>query len=228
MATRFYFDNVNLPTTTPLNNVNWEQLTGSNGQLVRKTAISSLVALSDSSPDTIPITTTQDIFCYNFISSPIPPQLITGTVSLVIRCSENATTNNATLAVIVTVFPGGKINSDPDRGTLFSVFGTDTEFPLTASSATRIITAQAITPLVTLPGDRISVQIGARATGPTAAGSFILRAGYSAASDFALTSALTTDLNPWVEFSQNIFAADFNNYQFVKVGNGMSVSEKIR
>jgi hypothetical protein len=55
-----------------------------------------------------------------------------------------------------------------------------------------------------------------------------MRQGNSAASDFALTAALTTDLNPWMEFSTDIFGTKLNNYQSARVGDGMSGAERIR
>ncbi len=227
-ATRFYFPSgilMNSPVS-PAYDAGWEQTGGAFTRkiLIYKPKLSFTTIVAGFNV-TIPITTTQDILTNQFISEPIPAQRITGTFSLVIPCDENATTNNATLAVVVKVVSqdGGTV-----RGTLFSVFGTDTEFPLAASVATRIVNTQAVTALTTQPGDRIVVEVGAHAAAPTAAGNFDLKFGYNKASDFALTSALTTDLNPWCEFSQDLFGTQLNNYQFIKAGDGISVGEKIR
>lgn len=112
------------------------------------------------------------------------------------------------------------------RGTLFSNFNQDTEFATTQS--TRIVNAQSVTNVITQPGDRIVLEVGGHAAAPTAATTYTMRQGDNNAADFALTSALTTDLNPWLEFSQNIYSTDTNNYQQVKVGDGLSTGEKIR
>jgi hypothetical protein len=112
------------------------------------------------------------------------------------------------------------------RGTLFSNFLLDTEFATT--TATRIIAATALTALTTQPGDRLVLELGAHAIAPTVAGSYTMRFGNSNAADFALTSALTTDLNPWMELSQDLYGTPLNNYQHVKVESGMSTAEKIR
>lgn len=165
----------------------------------RKLNQSLITVLADNSL-TIPITTTQDILCRQYVSDPLPAQTITGTFSLVVRCVETDANANATLATLVYVVAQ---DGQTSRGTLFSVFGTDTEFGTTA--ATRIVNAQNVTSQTAQAGDRIVVEIGLTATTPLALDGAIQRFGTSAASDFALTSALTTDLNPWCEFSQNLF-----------------------
>lgn len=226
MATRFWLSNAGAAPVSPAVDGGWEQ----SGQVVRalmmpKLRTRTLQALANASAITVPITTTQDIVGSQWISEPIPPQRIIGTVSLVVRVFENANSNNVTLAAVVKVVSqdGGTV-----RGTLFSTFSTGTEFPLSASAATRIVNAQAVTALTTQPGDRLVLELGGHAAAPTAAGSYTMRFGNNAASDFALTAALTTDLNPWLELSQDLWDADLNNCQFVRVEDGMSATEKTR
>jgi hypothetical protein len=230
-ARRFYFTRaVSAPVNPPFD-TGWEQ-TGEalRGMLVPKLMLSALDALTNDQV-TVPITTTQDILTRQFVSGPVRAGIINGTFSLVVRCSENATTNNATLAVVVNL-----VSQDGQtlRGALFSNFNQDTEFAVTASAATRIVNAQALTQRTAQDGDRIVVEIGVHAAGPTAAGSAIARFGTDAASDFALTSALTTDLNPWCEFSNDLWPSLPNNYAYVDShaipGNTgiVSFTEKIR
>jgi hypothetical protein len=228
VATRFYFpaEGSGTPNISPAADSGWEQT----GQMTRlklldKRSLSTLSTLADTSTRTVPITTTQDIVCNQFISGPIPPQLIdtSCTFSMVIRVLESALTANVTLAVVVRVLSsdGGTI-----RGTLFSSFSSDTEFAATA--ATRIVSATAVTAVTTQPGDVLCIEVGGHAAGPTAGTTYTMRQGTSASTDFALTTALTTDLNPWCEFSRNLYPSLNNNYQFMKAGDGISVSEKIR
>lgn len=208
MATRFYFSDFNdTPNISPAVDSNWEQ-TGSleRDTLIPKLLVSRLRNLSGPIDATVPITTTQDIVHLQFISNPIPAQYLAGTVSMVMRFSENVSTVNVTLAVVIRVLSRG---GESIRGTLFSVFGTDTAYALGGSDATRIVNSQTLTPLITQPGDRLVVEIGGRATAPSTSGTFKSRYGFSAATDFALTSGLTTDLNPWIEFSQNIFDGNY-------------------
>jgi hypothetical protein len=229
-ATRFYFpaEGSGTPNISPSFDAGWEQ-TGqaTRLKLLYKKNLTTLSTIADDGTRTVPITTTQDILCNQFVSDPIPPQRIDASClfSLVIRVFESATTANVTLAIVAKVVSqdGGTA-----RGTLFSTFNVDTEWPLSASAATRIQTQIAVTALTTQPGDRLVIEIGGHAAGPTAATTYTMRQGTSAATDFALTTALTTDLNPWCEFSTDLFATPFNNFQGVKAGDGISVTEKIR
>jgi hypothetical protein len=231
MATRFYFGSTDGDNpASPAFAANWNQ----NGEatrrkLYRSTQLAVTTALT-SKQVTVPITTTQNILACQFVSDCIPPKRIgAGIVGVVVRSSENATTNNAHLAFILRV-----VNDDGTiRGTLASSFTTISEFALTASQATRIIgngtTTAVVTPLTTRPGDRLVLELGVFASAPTAAGSAQERFGTTGGSDFAQTTALTTDLNPWMQMSHDIWDADLNNYRFFKAGSGISVvNERVR
>lgn len=227
-ATRFYFpaEGSGAPNISPAFDAGWEQ-TGqaTRLKLLYKKTLSVLSTLADTGTRTVPITTTQDILCNQFVSDPIPAQRIDTSClfSLVIRVVESNIAANVTLAIVVRVVSndGGTV-----RGTLFSTFNVDTEFPTTA--ATRIQTQSAVTAVTTQPGDRIVVEIGGHAAAPSSGQTYTMRQGNSNASDFALTTALTTDLNPWCEFSKDLFNVDVQSYKNVKVGDGMSTGEKIR
>lgn len=225
MATRFYSLNTVAPVS-PTADAGWEIASGFSRRTLEPKNNSSKF-LENSDAESVPITTTQDILFIQLVSPPIAAQAISGTISLVVRCGTNATTSNTTLAVVAKIVSQ---DGGTSRGTLFSVFGTDTNFVTTSTTgATRIVNAQTLTQQTAQSGDRIVVEIGAHAaapsTGPTTTAIFYGEVG---STDYALTSGLTTVLNSWVEFSQNIYPAMPNNYQFIKTGDGMSVSEKIR
>jgi hypothetical protein len=186
--------------------------------------------LTDSGNITVPITTTQDILCFQFVSNQVfkPVKLDASVLlSIVIRASESSTNANVVLAYSLRAFTADGLTS---LGTLASSFAnTGTEFGTTA--ATRIFgsaTTIALTATQLSEHWRLVLDIGAHAEAPAAAATYLMRAGCSAASDFALTSALTTDLNPWLELSFNLNATRFNNSQHPRVGSGMSVTEKTR
>lgn len=228
MATRFYFPATGTPSVSPSFNAGWEQ-TGEADRitLVPKTQMTT-VASASTGNRTVPITTTQDILARQYVSGPIPTQYFTGTVSLVVSPTESAATANVTLAVVIYVVSqdGGTV-----RGTLFSTFNTDTEFATSALTSTRIVNAQAVTALTTQPGDRIVVELGGHAAGPTAATTYLFLFNSNSATDLALTSAANGGTNnTWIEFSQDIYATVVNNYQFARsVSTGiLSVTEKIR
>jgi hypothetical protein len=236
MPTRMY---LHASGTSALNalvlDTGWEQT----GQAVRlpmdmKTRHLAPTTIASSGAITIPITTTQQIACFQFTSNQVfaPARLDASCLfSLVIRTTENANTNNAFLAYVLRAVGAG---DGSIIGTLSSsMTNAGTEFPLTASAATRIFgdgaTTVAITATTMVVPWRLVLELGAHANGPTAAGSFTLRTGTSAATDFALTSALTTDLNPWMELSKELNSTFFRGYhQSIKVGDGMGCSERIR
>ena len=225
MASRFWLVDQGTPPINPAFDAGWEQ----NGQADRKRMIlkrrsETIQALANSTSITVPITTTQDILCRQFVSDPLVSILFTGTVSLVIRTSESATTANVTLAAVLKLCDqfGGNLR------TLFSTFNTDTEFAASGSDATRIVNAQTVTTTTGQAGDRLVLELGGHAAAPTAATSYLMRFGNSAASDFALTSALTTDLNPWMELSIDLHDDAFNGSRFVRAPDGISVGDRVR
>lgn len=212
MATRFYLGSVAAPSISPAFDGNWEQT----GQAVRLVLYSAknypgaTEALTNSTSVTVPITTTQDILIAQFVGPPMPATRFDArNWTLVVRCLEAAAAANAHLAYSLRVLSndGGTV-----RGTLKSNFANSTEF--TTAAQTRLSnTPGAITALSAQIGDRLCLEVGVRATGPTSASTATARFGFNAATDFAATSGLTTDLNPWCEFEQDISATIFANYQ---------------
>lgn len=234
MPTRFYF-HASGSIATPNNpafDAGWEQT----GQATRlpmdvKAQQGPITTLANSGNITVPITTTQDILCFQFVSNQIfkPVKLDASCLfSTVIRCLESAISANAFLAYSLRAF---NVAGSASLGTLASSFtNTGTEFGTTA--ATRIFgngtTTVAITATQINQPWRLVLDIGAHAQAPTAAGTYLMRAGTSATSDFALTSALTTDLNPWMELSKNLNATTFQNYMNTHSKGSASVGEGIR
>src|SRR3990172_5364237 len=183
MATRFYLNNSGPAEVNPPFNAGWET-TGSADRikLVPKKAVTILTALGNKNI-TVSDGVVADYLNRQFVSKPIPSQYFTGTVSLVIRCIEGSSLADSTLAVVISVVSQ---DASINRGILFSVFGTGTEFP-NISAETRIVNNQTTTPLITQPGDRVCVEIGLHTSGPVGNQSTTERFGTNAASDFALT-----------------------------------------
>ena len=90
------------------------------------------------------------------------------------------------------------------RGVLKLQHATATEYPLIASAATRIHSAISLTSVAALSGDRIVMEIGLHGVTPAAEAIQMRSGDPTATADFALTSALTTDLDPWFELSQTL------------------------
>lgn len=229
MATRFYLQSTGTPAQTPSFDSKWEQ-TGqaSRRPMVRSTRLSAATALTDSSAITVPITTTQQILAYQFIGDEVfaPARLDASVLfSMVIRAIESANTANVFLAyVLKAVTPDGgtslgTLSTSPDN--------TGTEVAIT-TAATRIFSQTAITATTISQPWRLVLEVGGDARSPTAATTYTYRVGSNGASDFALTSALTTDLNPWMELSVNLGQLSVANSSYVRVGDGMSTSERLR
>lgn len=234
MPTRFYLHASGsiAPANNPAFDAGWEQT----GQAVRlpmdvKGQTTALTTLANTSAITVPITTSQQILCAQFTSNQVFPAVrldASTRFSMVVRGLEAATTNNVFLAYVLRAFTPNGLSS---LGTLASsMTNAGTEFVATA--ATRIFgngtTTVALTNTLINQPWRLVIDIGGHAQAPTAAGSYTYRFGCSAATDFALTSALTTDLNPWIELSTELRGTIFNNYQGVHVGSGMNVAVGVR
>lgn len=226
MATRFYFGVAQTAPIALAVDSSWTRsaVGAITRKLLRKTQLSTVEALTltGGSFSTTGGASEKDVGG-QFISEPLNGETISGTVSIVVKCGESGTTANAQLCVVIRAVSN---DGATIRGTLLTLATVDTEFATTA--ATRIASASALTTTSIQSGDRLVVEIGANflagGAGTTANQTF----GYNAASDFALTTALTTSLNPWIEFSQDLFPALPNNYQTITVGDGMSTTGRIR
>lgn len=198
-----------------------------------KNELVAATALTNSTAVTVPITTTQQILCYQFVSTRVfkPVRLDASVLfSMIIRGLENATTNNVFLAYVLRAMSQ---DGSVSFGTLASsMTNAGTEFVATA--ATRIFgngtTTIALTATTIAEPWRLVMEVGGHGQAPAAAGSYTYRAGCNAATDFALTSALTTDLNPWMELSINLGAgaAIQGSYAGARGASGISVNERYR
>lgn len=230
MATRFHLHasgSIAAPNN-PAFDSGWEQT----GQAVRLPMDvagfkSALTALANTGNITVPITTTQQILCAQFVSNQVfrPARLDASmTLSMVMRVAESATSANVFLAYVLRAFTADGLTALATLAS--SMTNTGTEFPTTA--ATRIFSAIALTASTISEPWRLVLDLGGHAQAPTAGQTYLMRPGCDNASDFALTSGLTTDLNPWLELSADLNALRLNNYQSVKVGSGMGCGDRIR
>lgn len=147
-------------------------------------------------------TSTSQTRYHTFVSNTLDvAQTISGTFSLVVgKCAETTTSGDAHLAHALRVVSGAGVH----KATLHTRMATSTEFPLVASAATRIQAAEAVTSFACAAGDRLVLEIGIHGVTP-ANETMQMRVGDPvAAADFALTAALTTDLTPWMELSDNL------------------------
>jgi hypothetical protein len=155
------------------------------------------------------------------------------TVSMVIgKCGEPAAlTGDTHLAYVVRIVSN---DGATIRGVIGLFHATSSEFPDVASAATRIHSARTngAAGFTSQVGDRLIIELGVHGVTPALVQVQMRVGDPIGTEDFALTAALTTDLCPWVQLSRDVVFQPLknrlNNYMGVKVGTGMSTSEKIR
>lgn len=197
MATRFYLPLSGTPGSSPTRDLNWagDAAAFQSRPLVTVPSDSALATLSVANG---PLATNR---YWQGVSAPLEAQTISGNLSAVIKGQEAAVGNNGSPLLIARVTIG---DTSSERGDLGNYAFTE----LPTAAATRIIntTVQNIT--VVSAGDRIVLEWGVDDSVGDALGALDLRLGDPVAgADFALTAGLTTDLRPWVEFSQTLLFA---------------------
>lgn len=223
MPTRFYLPNAGTPAISPAFDAGWEQTGQADRMILVRKGIGTTPAALAYKQVTVPITTTQQILMRQFVGEPFPERgRIAGTVSMVMRCDESNAAANCFLAYVLRVCSN---DGNTFRGTLASsMTNAGTEFPTT--DATRIFSAVALTALTYEQGDRLVLEIGAHAQAPTSAQTCQVQFGVPAdTADFALTSALTTQLRPWIEFSEDLWPPlSVNRQGYASTDSGVRVS----
>jgi hypothetical protein len=225
MATTFYLPGSTVAApVSPVFDASWT-FTGDADR--SKMTLKGNWAASSAANKTVNVTAAGNTLARQFVSDPIPSQIFGGYLHMVVRCSQDATTTNCTLAMLAKVVSN---DGATVRGVLCSVFGTDTAFDLTASPSTRNAINNVLSPIVAQQNDRLVVEIGVTSSGPSPAGTALERfITDSTISDYALgVSGTTSTGNPYAIFTQNIWGSVLNNYQGIKADSGISVTEKIR
>lgn len=201
MATRLYLQSTgSAPFNPVIGDGGWERNHASYAarNMATAKANTALTTLSG----VFGATTTDQTRYHTFVSNTLDvAQTISGNFSLVIgKCAETTTGGDAHLAHALRVTTGLGVH----RATLHTRMATSTEFPLVASAATRIQTAAAVTSFACAAGDRLVLEIGIHAVTPVNEIMQMRVGDPVATADFALTAALTTDLTPWMELSDNL------------------------
>lgn len=151
----------------------------------------------------------EDVLFYQGISLPLNgDQTISAqTIRLAVRGDEFLITDDLFLAV------GARVVSNDGtavRGTLFAVTLDNTELATSLTDRYFTVTSSSVS---ALSGDRIVVEFGVHG-GVLTTHVSDLRVGDAAASDLPFDDATTTDLNPYIQFSQTLL--------FSGEGGGMS------
>lgn len=210
MATRFYLPSSGSPpVTAPALPSGWTAGQTAAGQYPTNTSKTDSpladIAMSENTASVV------NIPVGIYISPPLVGQSITGTVSMVIRGIEGASSSDDSLQVGVYLISG---DGSTVQSTLYAGHtealnvnpGALGQEIASAAAQTRIIPATAVTGQTASAGDRLMILVGYRTHDlSTTPRTTTLRLGDpSATADFALTAGLTTDLDPWVELSADL------------------------
>lgn len=217
MVTRFYLPSSGTaPGPTPLAAALWD-ITGSMTRRSLVTTKSNSALTTFSSAAEAVATSPQNVFGQRqWISDALDAGVVfstTDTFSFVMRLLESNAGFNASLQLHIRIIDStgatAKILYGGHSAANNATAGALGQEAATTTQATRIFNAvNLINNHTTSAGDRIVVEIGVRAEN-TVATSFTATftcGDPSATADFALTAGLTTALDPWLEFSNDIFA----------------------
>ena len=205
MATRFYLPSSGAAAVTP-STWNHTNQAGTTYTLagVRVKGATSLTSRTTASGITSPFTRA----VMRYVIGPLNPVQISGTINIVMRCSEANVGANATLSTAVKLIkPDGT-----DRSVLLNAIASDLadsvqEFTATLgtrraydASEARPITLATQTPTA---GDYLVIEIGFRSA-TTTTRNVVIQHGDNAASDCPDAEADTGANAPWAEFSGNV------------------------
>jgi hypothetical protein len=212
VATRFYCQMNTLDSPiSPAVDAGWEVSAGIGRALMRTQGQARLNITLGTKTKAGSGVSGQDSTAWQLVSFPLYAQTISGTVSGIFRCNETNLTDNYNASFAARVFSADGLTS---RGTLLTVYGGGTELP--TATATILFPAGSpatLTPVDAQLGDRIVIEVGFNQTSTSVANMGIVF-GDSAATDYALTEGLTTLLNPWIEFSQDISFVVLPQFKF--------------
>jgi len=145
-----------------------------------------------------------DVYLTRFISEPLDSnQTISGTVTAALLMRESNASANDVAHIHIWVTTG---NSDTVRGTLLTDYIDSAEFAVSASQFSGIsISAQTLTSVNAIAGDRIVVEIGYQGQN-TSVSNFTteMALGYSSTTDATGSESAVagvTNNQPWIQFS---------------------------
>ena len=203
MATRMYFNSTDAAPITPSTfNANWgttasaivRPFSSTNGTstLTTKTYLNSANDLSD-------------FLMYQFVSPPMAATTLTGTFKMIMRVvgTQSASWFVGWASLRVMNQAGTSVTSTPFTPALIGATArfariTPATILTPDGGGTHTLTSSTVN-----ENDRLILEVGFENQN-TSTDDVDFRVGESGASDFAYTAGLTTDLDPWCEFSQTI------------------------
>lgn len=212
MATRFYLPASGTCPITPTPDTAWDTTTGFGSYPTDTTKTNTALANGTTRTSTVVLVLENRLDRVYVSTQQLAGQTITaGTFSGVVLCEESSGGADAWWQVIIRV-----VSSDGSvvRGTLYAgstatspsaTTGAENGEMGAASFQSRIKNALPTTSVTALSGDRIQIELGARWIPSSTSRTFFIGYGDpTGTADAALTAALSTNRDPWVELSNTL------------------------
>lgn len=242
MATRIHLDSVAAAAVSPAFSAEWDVTTSANRlQCGAAGIVDNDLASGSTYSETS--ATLVDVLAHQYVTNDQiqVARTISGTFKGIIPGYETNAAADGFLQVIVKVvsadgatvrgvlYPGSPLTT-----TSTTLGAVNQEFNVSVTGMeTRIVPETTVTPVAALVNDRIVIEVGWRACNvtTTSRGAFF-RHGYQAeladqpfTAGISVTALGAADLNPWFEFSEDIFAAaPPPTSEFGTIGNGVITS----
>lgn len=207
MATRFYFpDAVDAAVAAPAAAAEWEHVNANARAALALALDASVLATVAYTPDAADDLTDRDALHRQYVSPPLAPQVLGGTVTAQLQCLETFANDNLFLALKVLVC---SLDGSTVRATLLALTRA-TSLELSNSLMNRTFPSTALAGYTCAKGDRLVVEVGlggniSSGTGGTIGHNGSIRWGCVASSgDLGVDETqVGTTFRPWIEFSQN-------------------------
>lgn len=234
MATRLYFSETAMAVTPPAaSGTDWGHINAVVRGLEWPDPDTSALTTTAYAPDGADHLVDGAALFRQYVSDPLAAQTLSGSVTAQVQALEAHANNNLflTLKILVCAFDGSATHA-----TLLAITRA-TSLEIAATITNRTFPSTALTPYDCVGGDRLVIELGAAGLPTAATGvqghNFSLRMGGAATSgDLPVDETQTgATYRPWVEFSAGLdflMPHNFENYKGLRVGDGLSVGEKIR
>ncbi len=209
MATRFYLTQLTPSITNTAVNAGWNVTTGLNRfTLARLTFIDRLSTNFVSGQ--VGAAAPRKCIWQQFVSFPLQPQTLNGTVDAQIRMIISSVTSRSGQGFIYfrVLHPNGTIT---DVGTMNSTVDL-----VITTFTNRTFTQLSLSSVTIIAGDRLIFEIGwnyLTGSNTTTTGSINLNTG-NAQTDLPVDNTSTAVQRPWIEFSQNILFQNQSGFFF--------------
>jgi len=207
-ATRFYLPSTGAAAVNPAFGA-WDDLT--NGSPDRIACVTTRISSAMTNKGiTEPTGSNQNMIQRQYVSAAIPAQTITGTVKGSIKCFTDDLAGDYRSQVLIRVVSNDGTTFrtpnliDFDNSAITNEWNLTTAQTRSFPKGTPPITFN-VNSVVASANDRIVIEIGNRhGTGQNGFGTIVF--GDNAAADLAENETDTSTNNPWMEFSQDLFA----------------------